>query len=285
MSTSQFAEGKLDSGADWRIHYTVQGSGPALILLHGGGPGANGLSNYGRNVEALSRHFTTHVIDFPGWGESSKNLNAFGTPSPFINGARAVKAFMDALRIDQAHVVGNSFGGAAAYYLAMEFPERVGRIVTMGPGGAWIEGQGPTPGIIQLVTYYLGEGPTREKLAAFLQNLVHDTSVLTPEFIEARFQASNHPEIIANPPLVFRPGMPPPPKEAHLTNDPRLKTLPHRCLLTWGIQDQVNLPEGVKAFSVVPDQDVYLFDNTGHWAQWEQAEKFNELVLWFLQRA
>ena len=201
-----------------------------------------------------------------------------------MNGANALKAFMDALNIPKAHLLGNSFGGAAAFYLALMHPERADRIVTMGPAGAWIEGVGPTPGIIQLVTYYLGGQPTLEKLRAFLANLVYDPSTISEEFIQKRFAASMDPEIIANPPLIFRPGSPPPPKEAHLTNDPRLAKMPHRSLLVWGQQDKVNLPEGVKSFSVVPNQDVVLFGNTGHWAQWEQSEKFNELVLWFLKR-
>jgi 4,5:9,10-diseco-3-hydroxy-5,9,17-trioxoandrosta-1(10),2-diene-4-oate hydrolase len=277
------AESKFATGEGWKIHYTVQGSGPALILLHGGGPGATGASNFSRNTEALAKHFTVYVIDFPGWGQSSKNLDSFGSPSPFVNGARALNAFMDSLGIAKAHVLGNSFGGSAAYYLAMEFPDRVDRIVTMGPGGAWLGGQGPTPGILQLLSYYLGGQPTREKLKAFLGNLVHDASTITDEFIEKRFLASNDPEIIANPPLILRPGNPPPPKEWYLTNDPRLAKIPHRSLLVWGKQDVVNLPEGVKDFSVVPNQEVVLFDQCGHWAQWEHADKFNTLVIQFLQ--
>lgn len=277
-SVGQFAEGE-----GWRIHYTVAGSGPTLILLHGGGPGATGLSNYSRNLDALATRYTTYAIDFPGWGKSSKNLDSFGARGPFLNGARAVKAFMDTLGIAKAHIVGNSFGGSAAFYLAMEYPDSVDRIVTMGPGGAWIEGQGPTPGIIQLMTYYTGEGPTREKLAAFLQNLVYDTSVLTPELVDQRFAASNDPEIGTNAPLRPSPSGPPP-KEAYLTNDPRLARLPHRALLIWGQQDKVNVPAGVASFAIVPDQDVVLFAKCGHWAQWEHPEKFNSLVLWFLGR-
>jgi pimeloyl-ACP methyl ester carboxylesterase len=201
MSDLDTSESRYVENGDVRIHYTVQGSGPPLILLHGGGPGASGGSNYGRNIPALSQHFTTYAIDFPGWGKSSKNLNSLGARSPFVNGARAVALFMDALSIDTAHLVGNSFGGSAAYYMAMEHPARVDRIVAMGPGGAWLEGVGPTPGIIQLMTYYSGEGPTRAKLTAFLDNLVHDTSVLTDDMIDARFAASNDPQIAANPPL------------------------------------------------------------------------------------
>ena len=71
-------------------------------MLHGGGPGATGASNYGKNVEALSRHHRCWVIDFPGWGRSSKNLNAFGGEGPFQNGARAVLAFMDAMGLQRA---------------------------------------------------------------------------------------------------------------------------------------------------------------------------------------
>jgi 4,5:9,10-diseco-3-hydroxy-5,9,17-trioxoandrosta-1(10),2-diene-4-oate hydrolase len=276
---SQFVE-----EGDIRIHYTVHGSGDPLILLHGGGPGASGLSNYCRNIAALAEHFTCYVIDFPGWGQSSKNLNSFGAPSPFLNGARAVKLFMDSVGIPKAHLIGNSFGGSAAYFMAMEYPERVDRLVTMGPGGAWIEGQGLTPGIFQLLTYYMGEGPTRAKLQAFLQNLVHDTSALTPELIDERFAASNNPEITANPPLRIPEGASgPPPRATFLSEDPRLAAIPHKALMIWGAQDKINLPAGAKAFGVVPHQETVMFENCGHWAQWEHAAKFNDLVINFLK--
>ena len=278
MSESQWAKGD-----GWSIHYTVQGTGPNLILLHGGGPGATGASNYSRNTAEMSKHFTTYVIDFPGWGRSSKNLESFGGAGPFMNGGRAINAFMEALDIDKAHVMGNSFGGSSAYCLAIEHPERVDRIVTMGPGGAYIEGVGPTPGIIQLLTYYMGEGPTREKLKAFLLNLVHDTSVVTDSLIDQRFAASNDPEVAATPPLALPKGGPPP-KAAFLSEDPRLKSVVHRSLLIWGQQDRVNLPAGADSFNVLANQDIVLFANCGHWAQWEDAAKFNELVVWFLTR-
>jgi 4,5:9,10-diseco-3-hydroxy-5,9,17-trioxoandrosta-1(10),2-diene-4-oate hydrolase len=277
MSESIFAE-----GADWRIHYTVQGHGPNLILLHGGGPGATGASNYSRNIDALSKHFTTYVIDFPGWGQSSKNLDSFGASSPFVNGANALKLFMDTIKLEKAHLIGNSFGGSVAYYMALNYPERVDRLVTMGPGGAWIEGQGPTKGILQLLTYYFGEGPSREKLKEFISELVYDTSVITEALIEDRFNASNNPEILANPPL--RPSTGPMPHEWFLSNDPRLSQMQHQSLLIWGLQDRVNLPAGAASFAKVPNQDLIMFGKCGHWAQWEQAKKFNEIVLWFLNR-
>ena len=281
MTASRFAHGLTESGEAWSIAYSVQGQGPDIVLLHGGGPGATGASNYSRNIEALARRFRCWVIDFPGWGQSSKNLDAFGGLGPFHNGGRSLRAFMDAMGLAQAHLIGNSFGGSSALCLAMDAPERVQRMVLMGPGGGVVAGaQGPTEGIRQLLTYYLGEGPTPQKLEAFLQHLVHDRSVLTPELIRLRFEASNDPAICANPPLLPPPGGPGP--ETFISLDPRLAGLRHRSLFVWGLQDEVNPVAGLEPFKVMPNADYLLLSRCGHWAQWEHARRFNDVVLSFL---
>jgi 4,5:9,10-diseco-3-hydroxy-5,9,17-trioxoandrosta-1(10),2-diene-4-oate hydrolase len=284
MGEVSFVEGRLDNGASWRIQYQVQGSGPDVVLLHGGGPGATGASNYGKNVEVLASHHRCWVIDFPGWGRSSKNLNAFGGEGPFQSGGRAVLAFMDALGLQRADLIGNSFGGSSALCLAMDHPDRVGKLVLMGPGGGVVAGAtGPTEGIKQLLTYYLGDGPSLDKLQAFIKNLVHDQSLLTPELVRQRFEASNDPEIRANPPLLPPPGGPG--KETFISLDPRLATLPHRTLFVWGLQDQVNPVAGMEPFRAMPHADYLLLDACGHWAQWEHPHRFNDAVLSFLKYA
>ena len=104
------------------------------------------------------------------------------------------------------------------------------------------------------------------------------------QLIDERFAASNNPEITANPPLRIPPGVTGQlPREMFLSEDARLKTLPHKALLIWGRQDKINLPAGAKSFGVVPDQQTVFFDACGHWAQWEHAEKFNTLVTAFLK--
>lgn len=281
MADIYAASGTLPDGQAWHMHSEVRGSGPDVILLHGGGPGATGASNYAKNIEALSQHFRCWVIDFPGWGRSSKNLQAFGGEGPFQNGGRAILAFMNALRLERAHLVGNSFGGSAALCAAMDAPERVGKLVLMGPGGGVVAGaKGPTEGIRQLLTYYLGEGPSLEKLQAFIGNLVYDPSLLTPELIRQRFEASNDPEIRANPPL-----LPPAPERLHtlqISLDPRLATLQHRSLFIWGMQDRVNPVEGMEPFRAMSNADFLLLARCGHWAQWEHPQRFNDVVSHFL---
>lgn len=282
MAVSKWVQGATDSGVEWRIHYQVFGQGSDVLLLHGGGPGATGASNYSKNIAELSKHHRCWVIDFPGWGQSSKNLNAFGGEGPFQNGGRAVLAFMDAVGVERAHVLGNSFGGSAALCLAMDNPQRVNRLVLMGPGGGVVAGaHGPTDGIKQLLTYYLGEGPSLDKLKAFIKNLVYDQSLITPELVQGRFDASNDPDICANPPLV-------PPvgslgKEFFISLDPRLGALAHRSMFVWGLQDKVNLIAGMEPFRAMPNADFVELANCGHWAQWEHAERFNDMVLSFLR--
>ncbi|MGH6877634.1 MAG: alpha/beta fold hydrolase, partial [Rhizomicrobium sp.] len=64
-STSRYVNTK-----DWRMHYNEAGDGPALVLLHGSGPGASGWSNYQQNIPALSKHFRVLALDMIGWGGS-----------------------------------------------------------------------------------------------------------------------------------------------------------------------------------------------------------------------
>lgn len=282
VKQAEFVEGQTATGARWRIAYRVSGSGDDVILLHGGGPGATGRSNFSKNVDALSRHFRCWMIDFPGWGESSKNLEAFGGLGPFHNGGRAVLAFMDALGLTRVHLVGNSFGASSALCLAMDAPGRVKKLVLMGPGGGVVAGsKGPTEGIRQLLTYYRNEGPTLEKLTTFIGQLVYDKSVLTPELIKQRFDASNDPEIRANPPLVPPPGGPG--KETFISLDPRLATLDIPTFFIWALQDRVNPVAGLEPFRVMPNADYLLLARCGHWAQWERADRFNEAVISFLR--
>src|SRR2546421_1036845 len=87
------------------------GQGAAVVLLHGGGPGAKGLSNYSRNIDALARRFRVIVPDLPGYGRSSKRVDG-GDPFGFLAGS--VRELLDELQIDRAHLVGNSYGGAPA---------------------------------------------------------------------------------------------------------------------------------------------------------------------------
>ena len=114
------------------IFVAETGSGPAVVMLHGGGPGATGVSNYSRNIDALAQHFRVIVPDMPGYGRSVKGVDQ---ADPFGYLADMIRGLLDELGVDTAHLIGNSYGGAAALRLALDTPHRVGKLVLMGPGG------------------------------------------------------------------------------------------------------------------------------------------------------
>jgi 4,5:9,10-diseco-3-hydroxy-5,9,17-trioxoandrosta-1(10),2-diene-4-oate hydrolase len=264
------------------IHYVEAGIGPVLLLLHGGGPGASGASNYSRNIEALASRFRVIVPDMPGYGRSTKGIS--GT-DPFGDLATSMHGLLDALRIERAHVVGNSLGGACALRMALDRPERVGRLVLMGPGGVDTTRSLPTAGLKCLLDYYAGDGPSLAKLTTFIRDyLVYDGRTVPESLIRERYESSIDPEVIAAPPL-RRPRGLPNFRALDLTRDRRLGTLEIPTLVLWGTDDKVNRPRGGRSLQRrMPNCDLYLFSRTGHWVQWERADEFNSVVTTFLSR-
>jgi 2-hydroxy-6-oxonona-2,4-dienedioate hydrolase/4,5:9,10-diseco-3-hydroxy-5,9,17-trioxoandrosta-1(10),2-diene-4-oate hydrolase len=268
---------------DRQIFFAETGTGPAIVLLHGGGPGASGVTNYSRNIDALAQHFRVIVPDMPGYGRSTKRIDKL---DPFGSLAEAIGGLLDTLQIATAHLVGNSYGGAAALRLALEHPQRVGKMVLMGPGGIGTTRMLPTRGLNHLLSYYTGAGPSRAKLADFIRHyLVYETDSVPDELIDIRYAASIDPEVVADPPLT-RPSGPWALRtlwRMDLTRDPRLKTLPTPTLILWGRDDVVNRPAGGPLLlRSMPHAELIMTSRTGHWMQWERAELFNRLVVEFL---
>ena len=266
-----------------KIYVAEAGSGPAVMLLHGGGPGASGVSNYSRNIEALAQRYRVLVPDMPGYGRSSKGIDK---SDPFGCLAGAMRGLLDELSISTAHLIGNSYGGAAALRLALDTPGRVGKLVLMGPGGIGTTRGLPTAGLNSLLGYYGGTGPSREKLAAFIRNyLVYEGDSVPDELIDLRYAASIDPEVVADPPL-SRPSGPFALRtlwRMDLTRDSRLASLQTPTLILWGRDDKVNRPAGGPMLqNIMPNAELVMTSRTGHWMQWERADLFNQLVGEFL---
>ena len=107
---------------DAALNVEQHGSGPALLLIAGLG---GRLQFWHRQVAAFARHFRVVLHDHRGTGGSTRSVIAYSIRQM----ADDVLALMDALNIDRAHLVGHSTGGAIAQLLALDHPDRVGRIV------------------------------------------------------------------------------------------------------------------------------------------------------------
>jgi Predicted hydrolases or acyltransferases (alpha/beta hydrolase superfamily) len=265
-----------------QLFVTEAGSGDPVVLLHGGGPGATGASNYSRNIDVLADRFRVIVPDLPGYGQSSKDIDH---TDPFGDLAYAIRGLLDELGIEKAHLVGNSYGGAAALRLALDRPDKVDRLILMGPGGVRTTRALPTKGLNALFDYYGGDGPSREKLATFIRKyLVYDGAAVPDKLIDLRYEASIQPEVVANPPLRRpSPGALRTLLRMDFTRDRRLAHLHTPTLVIWGADDKVNRPAGGLSLArTMPNCDLYLAARTAHWVQWERPDLFNALALDFL---
>lgn len=257
------------------------GGGLPLVMLHGGGPGASSWSNFGTALPGFAEQFRTILIDQPGFGGSDKP-EVVG--NYYRHAASYVIGLLDQLGIDRVHLLGNSLGGGTAMRLALEYPDRVGRLILMGPGGLSLNlfHADPTEGVKRLMEFNLN--PTREALKAFISTMVVNQDLVTDELVEARFADATAPgsrEAMISMgmsfynPDTFEDGMLW--REAH-----RLRK---HTLLTWGREDRVNPLDGAMvALKLIPKAQLHVFPNCGHWAQIEAAEEFREVSTQFLSR-
>ncbi len=272
-NTSRFVK-----AGDVTVHYHEAGEGPVLLCIHGGAPGAFGWGNFGRNLPELSRHFRTLIVDLPGYGKSDK---------PAIEGERTSAYagiffdMLDALGIASAHVMGMATGGAVAMKMAIDHPERVGRLVVVNsPGGISLFNKAkPRPASHD---YYQGDGPSIEKMRAIMSRLVYDPSVLTEEIIQERYEASIDPAFMQQAPEGR--GGDPGRNIAQLWKD--LDRIQAPTLIVWGREHPtLGTDHALFLLNRIPNAHLMVYGQCGLWAPYEKIELFNRNVIDFLAPA
>ncbi len=143
-----------------------------------------------RALPGFAAEYRTLLVDQPGFGGSDKPP-VVGNYYRFS--ADAVVALLDELGLEKVHLLGNSLGGGTAMRLALSYPDRVGRLIMMGPGGLSLNlfHADPTEGVQRLMDF--GADPTREKLRAFISTMVVNQDLVTDELVEERFADATAP--------------------------------------------------------------------------------------------
>ena len=276
-ATSKFVRVQ-EKGLELQLHYNDAGQGEAVIMLHGGGPGSSGWSNFSRNIDAfVDKGYRVILLDCPGFNKSD---TLYVTEPRGLVNARAVKGLMDALDIGRAHLVGNSLGGITSLSFALEYPERLGKQILMGPGGLGpsLFQAMPMEGIKLLLNLY--RDPTLDNLKRMIQVFVYDPARITDDLLNGRFENMlRNPEHLRN----FADGFAKDPTTLTKDLSPRLGEIGADTLVIWGRDDRfVPLDHGIKLVWALPNAQLHIFSKCGHWAQWEHADPFNRLVLDFL---
>lgn len=270
----------LVSGTHLRYYEAGAADAPAVVLLHGSGPGATGWSNFSTNIAAIAdAGFRVLAPDMPGWGDSD------AMAAEKMDHDADLVSFLDELGIDKAALIGNSMGGHTAVRFATLHPERITHLATMGAslgrGAASLfgPGDGPSEGLKVIVKAYRDASP--ENMRALVEIMTFDKErFATPELAALRSEAAlARPDHLRNYVDGLAHGAPIPIK-VDRDQIPSIKT---PTLLIHGKDDRVlHFEVSLWLLANIPNSRLVLLNRCGHWVMIEHADEFNRLVVDFL---
>ena len=255
-----------------KTNYLDAGEGPPVVLVHGSGPGVTAYANWRLVIPALSDRFRVIAPDMVGFGFSERPDGADYSVQTW---ADQVVGLLDALGLDKASIVGNSFGGAIALRMASQHPERVDKLVLMGSMGVDFP-------ITEGLDRVWGYTPSFENMRAVLDVFAYNRALVPDELAEVRFRASAQPGFQESYGAMF-----PAPRQrsvdAMRTPDDEIRKIPHETLIVAGREDKVIPVEtSLALMRLLDNAQLHVYPHCGHWTQIERSADFNRLVGDFL---
>jgi pimeloyl-ACP methyl ester carboxylesterase len=259
---------------DIRTHFLEAGSGPALVLLHGGEYGASAEITWRSNINELAKQFHVIAPDMLGWGGTEKIYN-FSDPAG--HRIRHIKRLLEILGIGRAFFVGNSAGGGTILRASVldPVPFHIEKMVTICGNASVFK----TVSQEDLENYT----PSLDNMRKIVRLLFHDAKWHTPAAIQERYQASIIPgawEALSAARLRS------PAHQARSTTEEfvkKLSKLKTPLLLMSCEHDPLNLRDWDKNFqNIVPGSRVHRFMHSAHEPQIEETDEFNRVLTEFL---
>jgi pimeloyl-ACP methyl ester carboxylesterase len=258
-------------------------TGPPLVLLHGVGDNA---FDWQWVMPALASTRRVYAPDLPGSGGSAKPLDTKNDYSPAFF-TRFVAAFLDALEIDRAAVIGNSLGGLVGLRLALAEPERVTALCLVSSGGLGREVSYALrslalPGYGKLAVAWGKRRPGAAQRALGRAALVFARPQDAPrKWIKEQYRLARLPGFLEAQLATVRAQVGLKGQREVLVD--RLAQLERPTMVIWGTRDRV-LPysQAKEAFSRLAEGYLELIPECGHLPQVEQPERFVSSLRRFL---
>lgn len=262
-------------------HYHDIGSGPDTIFLHGGGPGCTAWSDFGPVAPYFSQNRRCLLVDILQYGKSEKCR--IDGPMWDFHAAKTI-ALMDALGMERADFICNSWGGTIALNTAALHPERVRSLVVTGSMPVFYGPLAPLPerghrGRTARDAYYGGDGPTREKMRSLITRLEwYDADRLPEETLDMRFEQSLDPqerELAA---------MSDSPRGEWQDLTEQLGRIEAPTLFMWGREDAFLTPDYPMMLArMVKRGNLHVMDHVSHHLQEERPGAYHAVVDGFLK--
>jgi 2-hydroxy-6-oxonona-2,4-dienedioate hydrolase len=259
----------------WRTRVMeVGGDGFPLLLMHGTG---GHLEAYAHNVGALASQHRVIAFDFAGHGYTTHATQDLESDDY----VEQIRNLMDALGLERAHLGGESLGGWMAVKFAAAYPERVGRLMLNTPGGTMARAE--VMERIRSLSQGAADDPSDERIRTRLEWLMADPATVTDELVSIRqaiysrpgfSESMKHILCLQNPTV----------RRRNLITDEELAAVPNGAMVIWTSNDPSGpASAGMEMAERIRDGRFEYVADAGHWPQWEQRQRFNDVTLEYLR--
>jgi pimeloyl-ACP methyl ester carboxylesterase len=258
------------------IHYHDIGEGEPVIFLHPWGPGSTAWLGWHKVVGEFSKHFRCLLMDMVNYGKTGPMV--YNEPGHSVQ-SRTARKLMDHLGIASCMYVGVSMGGTTCLVQAIEAPERVTKIVLGGSHAS-------TGGDPYIIANFSSEGgraardayadPTRDNLIRYLKAHIHDEDMATdPELVDyIDRQWNGHPD--------HKEAQ----RQSRSVNHSNLGFLHDIKVPVRVVQGRfdrmVTVEQAFMLMGYMPQADLVVLNQCGHWAPYERPDDYIQAVLPFL---
>jgi len=259
---------------DIKTHFLEAGSGPDLVLLHGGEYGASAEITWRHNIDALAKRFHVVAPDILGWGQTDK-LYSFSDPAGLR--IKHIQRFLEILGIGKAFFVGNSAGGGLILRASVRTPAplQIDKMVTICGNASVFK----TNSQADLENYT----PSLENMKKIVALLYHDPKWQNEENIRERYECSIVPgawETLSAARLRS------PVHQARSTTEgfvKQLSQLTTALLIMSCAHDPLNQTDwDVNFQKIIQGSKIHRFKHSAHEPQIEETEEFNRVLTEFL---
>jgi pimeloyl-ACP methyl ester carboxylesterase len=243
-----------------RTHYIEAGSGPPLLLIHGGGAGADSWGNWKDCIPRYAPRFRVIAVDMVGFGQSDKPDPEKFAYSQSDRNAHII-AFIEHLSLAPLHIIGNSMGGATALGVAMARPDLISKMVLMGAAGLAVDN--PDPAARQALAFDF----TKQGMRKLMTALAGPSYPIDEALLEYRFALASEPAAKAAL-AAMRGG-----KLTYAEQDIARVKVP--TLVVGGKLDRIAvLARAYRFLELLENSWGFIVPHCGHWVMLEAPEQF-----------
>jgi 2-hydroxy-6-oxo-6-(2'-aminophenyl)hexa-2,4-dienoate hydrolase len=252
-------------------HYIEAGAGPLLVLVHGGGAGADSWGNWSSCLPAYAKNFRVIAPDMPGFGRTGKpDPSQYDYSQESRN--RHLIALLEKLDTGPVNIIGNSMGGATALGIAIERPDLINKLVLMGSAGLGIAN--PDPSYMQAFASY---DYSLEAMRSLMKALVGPAYVIDEKLLNYRHELMQDPaarkaiDVIRRSKITYFKDV--------------ISSIKQPTLVVGGKEDQVAVLARTYGYlELIENSWGFILPHVGHWAMMEAPKEFVSVTTAFFSQ-